>query len=1074
LCAAPGARAWVVLAAGGAGPGSSLAHLVPALWRAGLGTLELGAAAEGIGPEARSERLVAALRLLREQRGGDAALGLVGWGGEAVPALSAAAARVVTVGAVVAAPQRYAALAEVGLAAVDGALQLLATADETAAARRLLGALATRGDVAVVAGRSGAWTGRGERQACGLAAAWLAMTLAMPGERRTGTWLAPGWLAAKMLAVRRLAERRPVAWLAGRGLAATPLLVAGLAALATLLAPPTAAGSSSPAGGSLAEAARRAALVRRDGAGGRPTVAPRAVLPAARRQAVGPKALLPGTIELSALSGPNGFRLNGISSHDRSGFAVSGAGDVNGDGFDDLLIGAYNVYRRFRPRSGQSYVVYGGSALPGTVELAALSGSNGFRLDGISREDRSGLAVSGAGDVNGDGFDDLLIGADWADPNGSRSGQSYLVYGGSAQPGRIELSALAGSNGFRLNGVSRDDYSGRVVSGAGDVNGDGFDDLLIGASAADPNGSRSGQSYVVYGGSALPGTIELSALAGPNGFRLNGISSDHRSGYAVSGAGDVNGDGFDDLLIGACCANPNGLGSGQSYVVYGGSALPGTVELSALSGSAGFRLNGISGSDSAGSAVSGAGDVNGDGFDDLLIGAPNADPNGYAGGQSYVVYGGSALPGTIELSALAGSNGFRLNGISSFDRAGSAVSAAGDVDGDGFDDLLIGAFRADPNGHYSGQSYLVYGGSALPGTVELSALSGSNGFRLNGVATDDFSGSAVSAAGDVDGDGFDDLLIGASGAGPNGLRSGQSYVVYGGGDADLAITKTDGVTTTTPGGTVTYTIVVTNAGPSNAPGSTVTDTFPAACSSVSYTSVAAGGATGNTNGPAAGNIADIVDLPVGSSVTYTATCTISPAATGTLDNTATVAATGGATDPDPGNNSATDSDTLAPQADLTITKTDGVTTATAGGSVTYTITVANAGPSDAPGSTVTDTFPAACSSVSYTSVAAGGATGNTPGPAAGNIADTVNLPAGSSVTYACTCTISPAATGTLTNTATVIAAPGVTDPDPNNSAATDSDTLVGGVVAAIPTLRGWALALLASLLAALGLKRLRS
>jgi uncharacterized repeat protein (TIGR01451 family) len=268
------------------------------------------------------------------------------------------------------------------------------------------------------------------------------------------------------------------------------------------------------------------------------------------------------------------------------------------------------------------------------------------------------------------------------------------------------------------------------------------------------------------------------------------------------------------------------------------------------------------------------------------------------------------LPGTIELSALSGSNGFRLNGIAIFGSAGDAVSAAADVNGDGFSDLLIGAGGASPNGAGSGQSYVVYGGSALPGTIELSALAGGDGFFLNGISTYDFSGIAVSAAGDVNGDGFADLVIGAPGGDPNASNSGQSYVVYGGGDADLAITKTDGVTTAVPGGSVTYTIVVTNSGPSNALGSTVTDTFPAACSSVSYTSVAAAGATGNTPGPAAGNIADTVNLPAGGSVTYSATCTISPAATGTLSNTGTVAATGGATDPDPGNNSATDSDTL--------------------------------------------------------------------------------------------------------------------------------------------------------------------
>ena len=253
--------------------------------------------------------------------------------------------------------------------------------------------------------------------------------------------------------------------------------------------------------------------------------------------------------------------------------------------------------------------------------------------------------------------------------------------------------------------------------------------------------------------------------------------------------------------------------------------------------------------------------------------------------------------------------------------------------------------------------------------------------------------------------------------------------------ANLAITKTDGVTTATSGGSVTYTIVASNAGPSNAPGATVADTFPAWLT-VTWTCVGAGGGTCTAAG--AGNINDTVNLPAGGSVTYTASATISPSATGTLSNTATVAAPGGVTDPVPGNNSATDSDTVAASADLAITKTDGVTTATPGGSVTYTITASNAGPSNATGATVADTFPASLT-VTWTCVGAGGGTCTAAG--AGNINDVVNLPAGGSVTYTASATISPSATGTLANTATVAAPGGVTDPNPANNSATDSDTL---------------------------------
>jgi uncharacterized repeat protein (TIGR01451 family) len=259
--------------------------------------------------------------------------------------------------------------------------------------------------------------------------------------------------------------------------------------------------------------------------------------------------------------------------------------------------------------------------------------------------------------------------------------------------------------------------------------------------------------------------------------------------------------------------------------------------------------------------------------------------------------------------------------------------------------------------------------------------------------------------------------------------------------ADLSITKTDGVTSKVPGTAITYTIVVSNAGPSDAPGTSVADTFPSDLTGVSFTSVAAGGATGNTAGPSNGNISDTVSLPSGASVTYTVSATVKSSATGSLSNTATVTAAAAVTDNNTGNNSATDADTLTPQADLQITKTDGSATATPGTSLTYTIVVTNAGPSDAPGTTVADTFPATLTGVSYTSLAAGGATGNTAGPASGNINDTLSLPSGATVTYTVHATVQASATGSLSNTATVTAGSGVTDTVPGNNSATDTDTL---------------------------------
>ena len=255
--------------------------------------------------------------------------------------------------------------------------------------------------------------------------------------------------------------------------------------------------------------------------------------------------------------------------------------------------------------------------------------------------------------------------------------------------------------------------------------------------------------------------------------------------------------------------------------------------------------------------------------------------------------------------------------------------------------------------------------------------------------------------------------------------------------SDLAITVTDGITTATPGGSVTYTITASNTGPSNAVGATVADTFPASLSNITWTAVGAGGGTATASG--SGNINDTVNLPVGGSVTYTVSATISPSATGSLINTVTVAAPSGVTDLTPSNNSATDTDTLAAQADLAISVTDGITTASPGGSTTYTITVSNAGPSNVTGATVADTFPASLTAT-WTAVGAGGGTATASGT--GNINDTVNVPAGGSVTYTVSAAISANATGTLSNTATVAAPNGVTDTNPGNNSATDTDNLL--------------------------------
>lgn len=492
----------------------------------------------------------------------------------------------------------------------------------------------------------------------------------------------------------------------------------------------------------------------------------------------------PANINLASLNGRNGFRINGETTADLSGVSVSSAGDVNGDGFDDLIIGA----SRADPNgsaSGASYVVFGkAGGFAANLNLSALNGRNGFQINGEFRYDYSGISVSSAGDVNGDGFDDVIVGARGADPNGSLSGASYVVFGKAGGfSANFNLSSLNGSNGFQINGANRYDGSGISVSSAGDVNGDGFDDLIVGANNADPNGANSGASYVVFGKAAgFAANLNLSSLNGGNGFRLSGESQYDNSGISVSSAGDVNGDGFDDLIIGADRNDPHGSESGSSYVVFGKArGFNANLNLSSLNGSNGFRMNGEASYDNSGNSVSAAGDVNGDGFDDVIIGAVFADPNGVESGASYVVFGkAGGFAASLNLSSLNGTNGFQMSGVSRSDHSGISVSSAGDVNGDSFDDVIVGADRADPNGADSGASYVIFGkAGGFSANINLSSLNGNNGFRISGVSAGDNSGGSVSSAGDVNSDGFDDLIIGAVGANPNGAGSGASYVVFG-------------------------------------------------------------------------------------------------------------------------------------------------------------------------------------------------------------------------------------------------------------------------------------------------------
>jgi len=359
----------------------------------------------------------------------------------------------------------------------------------------------------------------------------------------------------------------------------------------------------------------------------------------------------PSAEQAAAITRRVGFVANGSQAFDRSGYSVSNAGDVNGDGLADVIIGARGADPSGRSYAGRSYVVFGKRNIQPVALSNIEQGTSqaGFVINGSQASDNSGGAVSNAGDVNGDGLADVLVGAFGADPSGgNRAGRSYVVLGKrDTQP--VALSSIENDTsqaGFVINGSNIGDVSGYSVSNAGDVNGDGLADVLVGAYLASPSGRiAAGRSYVVFGKRDTQ-PVALSSIehgTSQAGVVINGSKGGDFSGRSVSNAGDVNGDGLADVLVGANGADPSGRSfAGRSYVVFGKRNIQ-PVELSSIengTSQAGIVINGSNTSDLSGYSVSGGGDVNGDGLADVIVGALGADPSGGASaGRSYVVFG---------------------------------------------------------------------------------------------------------------------------------------------------------------------------------------------------------------------------------------------------------------------------------------------------------------------------------------------------------------------------------------------------------------------------------------------------
>ncbi len=521
----------------------------------------------------------------------------------------------------------------------------------------------------------------------------------------------------------------------------------------------------------------------------------------------------------------------------------------------------------------------------GTVDL----GSEFLqRTDGAAPQDllayegsSAGAGAASAGDVNGDGVPDLILGSYGADNNGrSGSGSAYIRFG-PVTPGVVSLASPAAPAGIRIDGAAPGEQAGWVVNAAGDFNGDGLGDVIVGAPSVGGSSPLGGAAYIVFG-RTTPGTIDLASL-GSAGVVLRGQGDVFGEGSSVNSAGDVNGDGIADVIVGASSSAPKGRsGAGSAFVIYGTRTPPASIDLANVQPNQGFRIDGPGASGNAGGSVSGAGDVNGDGFDDVLVGVPSIDgtyPTGPSG-RVYLVYGGR---GYLDLAGFGAADGVRINGPTGYANAGYQVSRGGDLNGDGIPDLLIGAPGSNARSDYivfgerdlppaielnslvkdgrgaqmkgafgpiiragdadgdgiadvivgsafqnahgaaTGAAFVVFGGFG-PELLELTSL-GERGVRIDGAAASNYAGQAVAGVGNIDGKGADDVLIGAFGTAYNGFNSGSAYIVNPQ-PANLRAKKIAAPEEAAPGDVVDFTIVATNDGPGGATKVQAVDTLP--------------------------------------------------------------------------------------------------------------------------------------------------------------------------------------------------------------------------------------------------------
>lgn len=481
-----------------------------------------------------------------------------------------------------------------------------------------------------------------------------------------------------------------------------------------------------------------------------------------------------GQIDLGKWTKAKLIRMPGRAD-DEAFSSVAGAGDVNGDGVDDWIVGRPLAAPGGLFVTGAAYVLYGSAETPLDEPVLPPPVGQGFTIVSSSINGRLGEVVGPAGDVDKDGYDDVIV----VQGTGAQDGRGNIfVIRGGKTPVDVDVDKLTTAQGVKLVGWQRPDGWGYTIAGGFDVNGDGYGDVAVGspASAGDP-GNFAGNVAVVFGRKTRSSpSLDVTKMTASDGFLVLGDDADDRVGWALAGGSDVDGNGRADLLIGVPGHGPSGAKFGAVRVL---KRVPptATVTESDLPGIVGEQVG-----QQIGWSVGAGGDVNRDGYDDVVIGGATAVVDGVEGvGIAYVVYGHRRF-GSLGLNRLKAAQGYRLIGEMENDVVGRSVAVIGDLNADGVDDVALSSPFASSNGdELNGTVYVVYGRTGRATMdVDLSRLDATTGLYIDGANDGDAVASALQAAGDLDGDGFDDMVIAAASADSGALDDcGIVYLVRG-------------------------------------------------------------------------------------------------------------------------------------------------------------------------------------------------------------------------------------------------------------------------------------------------------